>query len=85
MIYQLSNGKIIELSIEQYLELDDNDIHELIGLSSSYSIETNNPFFQPFNIKNKYKDPELDHEIEPDLTDIDSEQKREDEDFHREE
>jgi|TARA_Y100000034_G_C6815739_1_gene366964 hypothetical protein len=85
MIYQLSNGRIIELSVEQYLELSDEDIHELIGLSPVHSIETINPFFSPFNKKFKYRDPELDHEIEPDLFNIDSEEKRNDKDFHRDE
>jgi len=31
MIYQLPNGRIIEMSLEQFLEMDDTDIKELNG------------------------------------------------------
>ena len=33
MIYQLPNGRIIELSVEQFLELDDTEVKELNGLT----------------------------------------------------
>jgi hypothetical protein len=82
MIYQLSNGRIIEMSTEQYLELSDEDIFELIGLSPIYSMEVANPFFKPFSNKYKYEDPELTHEVEPDLTDVDPEEKRDDSYYH---
>jgi len=49
MIYQLPNGRIIELSVEQFLDLDDTDIKDLNGLSTSYSHECNNPFYNLFS------------------------------------
>ena len=48
MIYQLPNGRIIELSVEQFLELDDIEVKELNGLSSAYSLECSNPFYNLF-------------------------------------
>lgn len=43
MIYQLPNGKIIEMSTEQFVEMTDEDIEYFIA----YGIgdEINNPFF----------------------------------------
>ena len=32
MIYQLPNGKIINITIEQYLELSDEDIQYLVSI-----------------------------------------------------
>jgi len=34
MLYQLSNGKVIYLTIEQYLELTDLDIQQLIAMDA---------------------------------------------------
>ena len=83
MIYQLPSGRIIELSVEQFLELSDQDINDFVGLSHVYSIEVANPFFESFTKKTKVKDPELSHEVEPNLTEIDLETKRDDTYFHR--
>ena len=33
MLYQLANGKVIKLSIEEYLSLSDNDIQDLNGMN----------------------------------------------------
>jgi hypothetical protein len=33
MLYQLSNGKVISLTIEQYISLTDEDIQDLIALN----------------------------------------------------
>lgn len=49
MIYQLPNGRIIEISVEQFLDLDDTEVKELDGLSSVYSLECNNPFYNLFS------------------------------------
>jgi hypothetical protein len=74
MIYQLSNGRIIELSFEQFLELDDNDIKELNGIGSVYSLECNDPFYNLFSDTKTDKEiaEELldDEEFEPDLFDL---------------
>ena len=74
MIYQLSNGRIIELSFEQFLELDDNDIKELNGIGSVYSLECNDPFYNLFSDTKTDKEiaEELmeDEEFEPDLFEL---------------
>ena len=79
MIYQLSSGKIIEISLEQYLDMTDEDIEYFIA----YNIgdEINNPFYNAsFNYKqvNLVEDDKneevldlLDTDIIQKLTDLD--------------
>lgn len=43
MLYQLPHGKIIELSLEQYLDMTDDDIEYFIAYNIGNEIE--NPFF----------------------------------------
>ena len=90
MIYQLPNGRIIELSVEQFLELDDIEVKELNGLSSAYSLECSNPFYNLYSTGSS-KDAAIaeellyDDEFEPDLFDIinlDPTEKFEDDYFH---
>lgn len=90
MIYQLPNGRIIELSVEQFLELDDTEVKELNGLSSAYSLECSNPFYNLYSTGSS-RDAALaeelldDDEFEPDLFDIinlDPTEKFEDDYFH---
>ena len=90
MIYQLPNGRIIELSVEQFLELDDTEVKQLNGLSSAYSLECSNPFYNLYSTGSS-RDAALaeelldDDEFEPDLFDIinlDPTEKFEDDYFH---
>jgi len=46
---QLQNGRTIELSLEQYLDLSDQDIQELISYGYNYTFDTTNPFHKSFN------------------------------------
>jgi|LakMenEpi03Aug12_release.lakeMendotaPanAssembly.Ray.scaffolds.fasta_scaffold34655_10 hypothetical protein len=95
MIYQLPSGRTVELSIEQYLSLDESDIQELNGISSSYSNEFNNPFQNLFSgsiIDIDIDDPNLpdeiyellisDEEITLELPDMNDNDKLEDNYFH---
>lgn len=44
MIYQLPNGKVIHLTVEEYLDLTDNDIQYLMGMNAGeYS---HSPFYE---------------------------------------
>ncbi len=64
MIYQLPNGKIIRLSIEEYLEITDEDILYLISID--YGESSINPWsgsVLPDNSKKVYMD-DLDNEEE---------------------
>ena len=48
MILQLPNGRIIECSLEQYLSLTDDEYNDLNGLSSVYTKEVGDPFYNRF-------------------------------------
>ena len=87
MIYQLPNGRIIEMSLEQYLELDEQDIRELNGLGKEYTSEAPNPFYKS-SIKNpgrKTDEPDVweFNEREPSLDEIKDIEKMDDKYFHR--
>lgn len=48
MLYQLASGRTIEISIEQFLDMTDQELQELECISESYSIEMNDPFYKPY-------------------------------------
>jgi hypothetical protein len=57
MLYQLPNGKVIYLTIDQYLDLTDNDIQYLMSVNAGDHAQ--NPFTDSAvheNIKEKYYD-----------------------------
>ena len=86
MIIQLPNGRIVECSIEQYLSLSDQEVNDLNGLSTSYTKEVGDPFYNKFSGKSVLEtDPEiLDsvQEYEPGLDEIEAYEKLEDPYFH---
>lgn len=43
MLYSLPTGKVIELSVEQYLDLTDEELEYLISINYGEAVE--NPFF----------------------------------------
>ena len=87
MIIQLPSGKIIECSVEIYLDLSDQEIKELNGLGVQYTKEeSNNPFYHPYSdelraAKSVFIE-EIDGEYEPNLYEIDPEDKMYDRDFY---
>lgn len=68
MFYQLPNGKVIEISTEQYLDMSDEDFEYLLAYNHGDVVE--NPWHG--SILNKH-DKSMDdfQEILPDITDID--------------
>lgn len=44
MIYQLSTGKIIYLTVEQYLDLTDQDLQYLVSINAGHYAPVRNPF-----------------------------------------
>ena len=84
MIIQLPNGRIIECSVEQYLSLSDDEVKELYGLSSAYTKEVNDPFYNMFSKGRQAaeEDMEKEQDYEPDLNEIDSSEKLSDTYFH---
>ena len=87
MIYQLPNGRIIEMSLEQYLELDEQDFRELNGLGKEFTSDITNPFYisAVHHNKKQKEDPDVWNvpEREPDLDEIKDIEKMEDDYFHR--
>ena len=51
MILQLPNGRIIELSVEQYLDMTDQDIQDLNSLGIGYTKDCVNPFYNLYSSK----------------------------------
>ena len=87
MLYQLPNGRVIEMSLEQYLAMDDTELLELNGLSNDYSVDAINPFYKSAleSSKNDKIDKNLEEyltEHEPDLLEINKLDKLNDDYFH---
>jgi len=66
MFYQLPNGRVIELSTEQYLEMSDEELEYLIAYNYGDVVE--NPWFG--SILGKHDPLEDITDTIPDLTDI---------------
>ena len=84
MIIQLPNGRIIECSLEQYLSLTDEEYNDLNGLSSAYTKEVGDPFYNRFSRTSVVEDivSEQIEENEPALDEIDAFEKLDDPYFH---
>mgnify|MGYP003133867496 CR=1 FL=1 len=84
MIIQLPNGRIIECSLEQYLSLTDDEYKDLNGLSSAYTKEVGDPFYNKFSktsVIEFIESVNID-ENEPALDEIDAFEKLDDPYFH---
>lgn len=68
MLYQLPNGKVIEISTEQYIEMSDEELEYLIAYNYGDVLE--DPWFGSVLSKQS-----KDVEILPDLIDIPEEEK----------
>lgn len=67
MLYQLPNGKVIEISTEQYFEMSDEELEYLIAYN--YGDVQENPWFGSVLLKQEKEDEDL-PEI-PDLSESD--------------
>ena len=86
MIYQLPNGRVIEMSLDQYLDLDEQDFRELNGLGKEFTSDITNPFYKSAVHSNRKQKPdqiEEWNEREPNLDEIKDIEKMDDEYFHR--
>ena len=73
MIYQLPNGKVVHLSIEEYLDLTDQDIQYLMSID--YGEHIRDPFTGSAvekNTQEKYYDFQFLSQDDEDLNDIPS-------------
>lgn len=68
MLYQLPNGKVIEISTEQYVEMSDEEFEYLIAYNYGDNLE--DPWFGSVLSKRDTSITEDPVNIVPDLTDI---------------
>lgn len=69
MIYQLPNGKTIEISMEMYLDMSDDELNYLIAYNLGE--EMNDPFYaSALNGRDIRSFDEIDDDIELELPDI---------------
>lgn len=74
MLYQLPNGKVIEISTEQYIEMSDEELEYLIAYNYGEVME--NPWFgSVLQKQDKVAPPEEQPDTIPDLIDLPDEQK----------
>jgi len=79
VIYQLPNGKVIEISVEAFLDMSDDELNNLVAYN--YGEEVQNPFFgSALDGKNM----SLDDDTELELPDIPISERIFDENFKRE-
>lgn len=74
MLYQLPNGKVIEISTEQYLELSDEELEYLIAYN--YGDNLDDPWFGSVLSKRPPDD-----DSEPEFLDLSEQDKLQDLDF----
>lgn len=74
MLYQLPNGRVIEISTEQYFEMTDEELEYLIAYNYGDTLE--DPWFGSVIHKNSSSAPVDDTpDVLPDLTKISNEDK----------
>ncbi len=62
MLYNLPNGKVIEISVEQFLDMEDEEFEYLLSINFGEPIE--NPFFGS-SLENKSRFVEIEDEYVP--------------------
>lgn len=80
MLYQLSDGRTVEISVYEYLSCTDEELNSLIG--SNYGMEINNPNYGSIITKPGRPEPDhVDEYREVDIPDIPDEEKFDDQDY----
>ena len=80
MLYQLPNGKVVEISLEDFLEMTDADFQNLMAFNAGEHV--NNPFIN--SAINEEEEPDDDETVE-ELTEINDLDKLLDQDYELEE
>lgn len=83
MLYQLANGKVVELSVEDYLDMSDADFQNLVGYN--HGEFTNNPWLHSALGEEQIVDDEEEEALIKDLDDVSDLEKLLDQDFTEEE
>jgi len=65
MLYQLASGRTIEISMEQYLDMTDEELQDLECLGNSNTMEINNPWHGKYSKgdRSKYKELTDEHNL----------------------
>ena len=65
MLYQLANGRTIEISMEQYLDMTDQELQDLECLGNMNTMEINNPWHGRYTKGDRIRHKELndDHNL----------------------
>ena len=84
MLYQLPDGRTVEISVHDYLEFSDAELASLIGYGNIGDM-INNPQYGSAITKSIKADPDSEPDItEQDINDIPSDVKRNDQDYESE-
>ena len=83
MLYQLRSGRTIELSIDQYLDMSDQELQELECVSESHTMEMNDPFYKPYAKGRTPIDKPISADIKLGVDNTSNDEKRSDEYFHK--
>jgi len=81
MLYQLPDGRTVDISIEQYLSFSDEELKDLICFN--HGAVVNNPMYGSSILKPGR--PEPDEEVTKEIPDVTSEEKFEDQDYTEDE
>lgn len=79
MLYQLPDGRTVEISIYDYLAFSDEELQGLIG--SNYGAEINNPQYGSIITKPGRPDPDDDIYRDYDIPDVPEEERFRDQDY----
>jgi hypothetical protein len=80
MLYQLPNGKVIEISLDDYLEMTDIDFQNIMAFNLGEHI--NNPWVN--SAIDEDQEPE-EEDIVKELPEVPDQEKLEDQDYYEEE
>ena len=80
MLYQLPDGRTIEISVYDYLDFTDEELASLVGYSNIGDL-INNPLYGSAIRKNTIPDHDFSNIDEIDINDIPSELKMDDQDY----
>jgi len=83
MLYQLPSGRTIEIPIDTYLDMTDDELSELDCLSDSFTMEMNDPFYKPYSKGKAPKKKPLSPDKKYGVDNQSNNEKLSDEYFHR--
>ena len=82
MLYQLTNGKVVEISVEDFLDMSDADFQNLVGYN--HGEFTNNPWLHSALGEEQIIDEDEDETLIKELDDVSDLEKLLDQDYTEE-